>query len=146
MSISELKEDAKDRVASWHLRRKFFWILAIALIGFLIWAAVILYYPYSDGTRTGSLRKLSHKGFVFKTWEGELQMSGIPVVTDPNQLVTGGNVWNFSVSDGDAAVVNALKQAEANGSRVTLHYIERLKQFDWRGDTKYFVDGVTEVK
>ena len=88
MSISEIKDGVNTRIAALHLRRKFFWLLAIILLGVAIYSAIILYYPYSDGTRTGLLRKFSHKGYVFKTWEGELQMSAVMVPNDAS-----GAVW-----------------------------------------------------
>ena len=144
MAINEIGDSVKARVASWHLRRKFLWITAIVVLGLAIWAALILYYPYSDGTRTGLLRKLSHKGYVFKTWEGELQMSAVMVPNDGTNSVAGGNVWSFSVNDNDA--VKALQEAESTGKRVTLHYTEYTKQLFWRGETRYFVDRVTIVQ
>ncbi len=144
MAINEIGDSVKARVASWHLRRKFLWILAIITIIFALYAAFILYYPYSDGTRTGLLRKLSHKGYVFKTWEGELQMSAVMVPNDGTNSVAGGNVWSFSVNDNNA--VKALQEAESTGKRVTLHYTEYTKQLFWRGETRYFVDKVTIIQ
>ena len=144
MAINEIGDSVKARVASWHLRRKFLWILAIITIIFALYAAFILYYPYSDGTRTGLLRKLSHKGYVFKTWEGELQMSAVMVPNDGTNSVAGGNVWSFSVNDNDA--VKSLQEAESTGKRVTLHYTEYTKQLFWRGETRYFVDRVTIIQ
>ena len=144
MAINEIGDSVKARVASWHLRRKFLWILAIITIIFALYAAFILYYPYSDGTRTGLLRKLSHKGYVFKTWEGELQMSAVMVPNDGTNSVAGGNVWFFSVNDNNA--VKSLQEAESTGKRVTLHYTEYTKQLFWRGETKYFVDKVTIIQ
>jgi hypothetical protein len=144
MAINEIGDGIKDRIASWHLRRKFFWLLAIIVLGFALYSAFILYYPYSEGTRTGLLRKLSHKGYVFKTWEGELQMSAVLTPTDANGTVAGGNVWAFSVKE-DAAI-KGLQEAERTGKRVTLHYVEYTKQLFWRGETKYFVDGVTLIQ
>ena len=144
MSISEIKDGVNTRIAALHLRRKFFWLLAIILLGVAIYSAIILYYPYSDGTRTGLLRKFSHKGFVFKTWEGELQMSAVMVPNDASGAVAGGNVWSFSVTNN--AAVAELQKAESTGKRVTLHYTEYLKDLFWRGETKYFVDGVTIIQ
>jgi hypothetical protein len=143
MSIQEYSENLKNRVASWRLKRKLAWVTALVLLGLVAWVLIILYYPYSDGTRTGIVRKLSYKGYVFKTWEGELQMSGFLTPMDGTQIATGGNLWNFSVDNDRQDVVIALKEAESTGKRVTLHYVERLRQFDWRGDTKYFIDGVS---
>ena len=132
----------KDRIASWHLKRKFFWFLGIALLCFLVYTAFYVYYPYSEGTRTGYMRKLSNKGFVFKTWEGELQMPGITSASDGREMVTGGNIWLFSVKRGEDQVIKDLQEAEASNARVTLHYTQYLKQFNWRGETVYFVDKV----
>ena len=145
MSIQEYQDRAKNEVASWHLMRKLFWLIGIVLVGFIIYAALVVYYPYSEGTRTGVLQKLSHKGYVIKTWEGELQMRGIMTGQDPNQMNMGGNIWQFSVGRGEDAVIQALQSAEAKGARVTLHYTQYSKQFSWRGETVYFVDKVTEA-
>ena len=146
MGIQEYQDRAKNEVSSWHLMRKFLWIVAIAILGFIIFAAVIVYYPYSDGTRTGVLQKLSHKGYVIKTWEGELQMRGIMTPQDASSMNLGGNIWPFSVGRGEEDVIKALQAAEAKGSRVTLHYIQYSRQFNWRGETVYFVDKVTEAQ
>jgi hypothetical protein len=144
MSIDGLKEGLSNRIAAMHLRRKFFWLLAIILLGFAIYAAIILYYPYSEGTRSGILRKLSHKGMVFKTWEGELQMSAVMVPNPSDDNIAGGNIWLFSVKDD--ATIKALQDAEVSGKRVNMHYKEHLKMLFWRGDTRYFVDGVSVVQ
>ena len=144
MAIEEIGDNFKAKIASWHLRRKFFWLLGITVLIFAIYSAFILYYPYSDGTRTGILRKLSHKGYVFKTWEGELQMSALITPAEANGSVAGGNVWEFSVKE--RVAVEKLQEAERTGKRVTVHYVEYTKQLFWRGETKYFVDGVTLIQ
>jgi hypothetical protein len=125
--------------------RKFILLLSLVVVGFAIYAAFILYYPYSEGTRTGVLQKLSNKGYVIKTWEGELQMRGIMTPQDANQMNMGGNIWQFSVGRGEDAVVQALQAAEAKGARVTLHYTQYSRQFSWRGETVYFINKVTEA-
>ena len=145
MSYDNIGQSLKERIATWHLRRKFFWILGLITLGFIVYSLVILYFPYSEGTRSGVMRKLSNKGYVFKTWEGELQMSGIPSPVDMSQLATGGNIWNFSVARGSDGIISQLQDAEAKGKRVTVHYIQHLRQLDWRGETVYFVDKVTEA-
>jgi hypothetical protein len=140
MSIQEYQERAKAEVKSWRLLRKFIWLCVIALIGFIAYAAFYIYYPYSEGTRTGIMRKLSHKGFVFKTWEGELQMPAAIIsqgaTNDP--MMTNAGTWQFSVERGEDEVIKKLQEAEQKG----MHYKQYLKQFDWRGETVYFVDNV----
>jgi hypothetical protein len=146
MSIQEYQDRAHNEVASWRLMRKFFWLLGIVLVGFAIYAAVIVYYPYSEGTRTGVLQKLSHKGYVIKTWEGELQMRGVITPQDGANMNMGGNIWQFSVGRGEDGVIQALQNAEAKGARVTLHYTQYSRQFNWRGETAYFVTKVTDAQ
>lgn len=146
MSIQEYQDQAKSTVASWRLMRKFFWIVGIATVCFALYAAFIVYYPYSEGTRTGVLQKLSHKGYIIKTWEGELQMRGVMMPQDASQMNMGGNIWQFSVGRGEDAVIQALQAAEAKGARVTLNYTQYSRQFDWRGETVYFVTKVTEAQ
>ncbi|MDZ7877656.1 MAG: hypothetical protein U5L45_08300 [Saprospiraceae bacterium] len=144
--IQEYQDRAKSEVASWRLMRKLMWLLAILLIGFITYAAFIVYYPYSEGTRTGVLQKLSNKGYVIKTWEGELQMRGVLTPQDAGNMNIGGNIWLFSVGRDQDAVIQALQAAESKGSRVTLHYTQYSRQFDWRGETVYFVDKVTQAE
>jgi hypothetical protein len=147
MSIREYQRDAKATIASWNLRRKFFWALAILILGVVAYYSFYIFYPYSEGTRTGYVRKLSHKGFVFKTWEGELQMpmTTAAAPTDGSQMALGGNVWSFSVSSSNKQVIQSLQKAEQAGARVTLHYTQYLKQFDWRGETVYFINQVSQA-
>jgi hypothetical protein len=146
MSIQEYQDRAKNEVASWHLMRKFFWLVALAFIVFAIYAAFIVYWPFSEGTRTGVMQKLSHKGYVIKTWEGELQMRGVITPQDGSPMNMGGNIWQFSVGRGEDGVIQALQNAEAKGARVTLHYTQYSRQFGWRGETAYFVTKVTEAQ
>jgi hypothetical protein len=146
MSIQDYQDRAKSEVASWHLMRKFLWIVALLVVGFSIYAAAVVFYPYSEGTRTGVLQKLSHKGYVIKTWEGELQMRGVITPQDGSPMNMGGNIWQFSVGRGQDGVIQALQNAEAKGSRVTLHYTQYSRQFDWRGETVYFVNQVTDAQ
>ncbi len=67
---------------------------------------------YSDGTRAGVVTKLSHKGLIFKSWEGELQMGGLAV----------GGVPNTFRFNADEAAVEKLQAAMVSGQRVELAY------------------------
>lgn len=120
-------------------RRRLWKWLAVALgvvvilpaLVFTIWAGIALRYAYSDGYRTGFVQKFSKKGWVCKTWEGELSM-----VTLPGQAQER---WTFSVRDD--SIANVIR---ANmGSRVTLDYEEhRGVPTVCFGETPYFVVGV----
>jgi len=114
----------------------------IFLVVFLLIVGGVLYYItfgyYSDGTRVGSLVKLSRKGYVFKTYEGQLMVGGMSDGTGTFNSTT----WDFSVDDDNRSVVEALEYSQKTGQRVSLHYEEKFFQLPWNGDTKYFVIAV----
>lgn len=108
----------------------------IALFLLSIWACS---WTYSEGTRAGQLIKITKKGFVFKTNEGELNMGGLRIGTANDGLE--GNLWQFSVLD-----ENVLKQLEAaEGKRVKLSYKERFKSMPWQGETNNFIVAVEVI-
>ncbi len=107
--------------------------LVIGGIGFLVWSN----WTYSEGVRAGYLIKLSRKGYVFKTYEGQLNLGGF---RDSDQGNIVGNTWEFSV--GDKEVFEKLQKLE--GRKVNLHYKEIVRAMPWQGDTDYFVYKVEE--
>ncbi len=111
------------------MKKVLFKILAAILIIAIAWFAFIYYVPYSEGTRSGELIKISNKGVVFKTWEGEI-----------SQGISGAQIFSFSVLDKDKKVIESLKDFQGNYVKVS--YIERYDSFFFWGDTKYFI---TEV-
>jgi hypothetical protein len=113
-----------------------------SLIGFLVVAAVlfalytllVLSWSYSAGERAGFMQKLSHKGVVCKTWEGELQLVAMPGSMPEKFLFT---VREESV----AARINATM-----GKRVALTYEQHIGvPTSCFGETGYFVTDVREV-
>jgi hypothetical protein len=121
------------------LRRRRLWLVLLAvpflvLLGFTLYLALVLGWSYSDGERAGILQKFSRKGWVCKTYEGELAMSVVPGVAP--------TIWEFSVRD--ERVVPRL--SAAIGRRVVLHYAEhRGVPTNCFGHTDYFVDSVAIV-
>ena len=107
-------------------------ILAIVL-AVSAYIAVLYYATFSEGIRTGELIKFSHKGYVFKTWEGEL-----------SQGLSGSQKFAFSVMDNQPEVIEQLKQNQ--GKFVRIEYIERYGTFYWWGDTNYYITKVTPEK
>ncbi len=110
-------------------------LIIVPLSGMLLWVAVTLNYSYSEGTRTGFVQKLSRKGWICKTWEGELAMT-----TQPG---TAPQIFYFSVRSD--SVATAIEKVE--GSQVTLFYKEhRGVPTSCFGETAHFVDGVRGTK
>ncbi len=90
---------------------------------------------YSEGERAGTITRFSKRGYVFKTWEGELLLGGFSEGT--GQM--NAEKWQFSVDNGLDSTVNTVNEALRTGRRVTLYYEEKLFQFDFDGETKFFV-------
>lgn len=102
-----------------------------------VWFAVAA--DYSEGFRVGKIIKLSHRGYVFKTWEGTLDFGYLQ--TDPTAGVAT-RIWDFSVAPDAADVRKQIDEAIAGDYKVKLHYREKYVKLFWRGETRYFVTGV----
>lgn len=141
--IGETKKQISDTVSSGVSKTKKL-IKRLVLLAFLLGifaAGAYLFYAnwtYSNGTRTGYLVKISEKGYLFKTYEGQLNLGGFQA--NPDEVVIG-NVWNFSLQDD--VLYKQLQELE--GNKVTLHYKEINKSMPWQGDTNYFI-GKAEKK
>ena len=107
-------------------------ILAIVLAG-ASYISFLYYASFSDGMRTGELIKFSHKGYFFKTWEGEL-----------SQGLSGSQKFAFSVMDNEPEVIEHLKNNQ--GKFVRIEYIERYDTFLWWGDSNYYIIKVQPEK
>ena len=121
------------------MRKFLIWTSVLVLIGLIIYFLFATVYTYSDGNRAGRLIKFSHKGYVFKTYEGELNLGGI---NNTNGGVLINNIWEFSVND--KPVADSLLKLE--GKDLTFHYKEKMHAFSWQRDSRYIIDKVVEVK
>jgi hypothetical protein len=106
--------------------------LLLVLAGFLYWK---YYYTYSSGNRYGLLQKFSHKGNLFKTYEGEMILSS---VRGNNNIPIASEKFFFSVTNKNVAD----QLMNMQGKFVTIHYKEKNGVVSWRGDTPYIVDSV----
>jgi hypothetical protein len=104
-------------------------VLVLLAVGYF-W--LVLSWSYSSGERAGWVQKFSHKGWVCKTWEGELALVSLP----------GSSVEKFLFTVRDDAV--ARQVTAATGKRVTLHYEEKVGlPTNCFGETRHFVTSVT---
>lgn len=109
----------------------FFAILALVLMV----GAYYIFGSYSEGSRAGTIVKLSHRGVLIKTYEGQLNMGGVSGETGS----PASSLWDFSVDGGKDEIIKQLEEASLNGKRVKLYYKEKFFNLSWRGDTKYFI-------
>jgi len=110
--------------------------LVVVVLGvFALYAWAALHISYSEGDRAGYLQKFSRKGWICKTWEGELAMVNLPGAMP--------EVFAFTVRD-DAV---AARLNESLGQRVVLKYEEhRGMPTRCFGETGYFVTGVRPLE
>ena len=114
---------------------------------FVIWFSISLivvfglifywkyFYNYSEGYRAGLLQKVSYRGNVFKTYEGEMILSSVQSQTN---VTLASEKFLFSIDLKEVA----LKLEQFQGKYIVVHYREKNGVLPWRGDTKYVVDSV----
>ncbi len=127
--------------------RKFLiWFISITVVVLIIIGLMAYYMEYSDGFRVGQVIKLSKKGYVIKTWEGQLDQ-GFLAPADDATATTGiaTRIWNFSVHGKDELARKQIDSAISFGHKVKIYYKEKLWKFYFWGDTKYFVYKVERV-
>jgi hypothetical protein len=120
-------------------RRKWRWIAAAVLLapfaGFALYAWAALSFAYSKGERAGYLQKFSQKGWLCKTWEGEIAMANLPGAMP--------EIFRFTVRDDSVATV----LSGLSGQRVAIYYEQhRGVPTSCFGETEYFVKGVQRIQ
>ena len=119
------------RKRRWKLKAGLAGCLLLPVLFVAFYTFVVLTFDYSEGNRAGYLQKFSRKGWLCKTYEGELAVTSVPGVAP--------TIWEFSVRDREVA----RQLTNASGKRVVLFYEEHrgvpTKCF---GATNYFVDSV----
>jgi hypothetical protein len=124
------------RVQRWLRRLRNFVLLLTLLLatGVALWIWAALAFSYSSGDRAGYVQKFSKKGWLCKTWEGELALVSLPGAMP--------EMFAFTVRD-PAVAAEVNKQL---GHRVTLSYEQHLGLPSCFGETEYFVKGVRRVE
>jgi hypothetical protein len=128
-----------DTVAKQSSGKKWMVIVLAIVIAGVVSTFLIFNYTYSEGSRAGVLIKFSKKGYVFKTYEGELNIGGMGNIPNTAQV---NSIWAFSVRDN--ATADILMKLE--GKQLSLHYQQIIKNMVWDGETDYFVDGVKVIE
>ena len=109
-------------------------VIALPALAMFLWSVIALKWSYSEGHRAGYVQKFSKKGWVCKTWEGDLSMINIPGAAPER--------WMFTVrNDSLAQVINGYM-----GRQVSLQYEEHPGvPTSCFGETRYYVTGVSLV-
>lgn len=115
------------------MKRALGYVLLTILLGITAYITFLYFATYSQGLRAGELIKVSHKGVLFKTWEGEM-----------SQGISGAQIFSFSVLDRNKKVIEDLQKMQGQYVKVT--YVERFRTFPWWGDSRYFIINVEKEK
>jgi hypothetical protein len=118
--------------------RKYFYIVLTFFIfivaAYIYWS---FFFTFSDGYRTGMLQEFSHKGNIFKTYEGEMILSSV----QSNKNVTlASEKFLFSVTDKNVA----FRLDTLQGRNVIVHYTQKNNTLPWRGETTFIVNSVKQ--
>ena len=126
-------------------------LVLVLLVVLLIGAATLAFLQfasYSEGFRVGTIQKISKKGFLLKTYEGELTQGMIETNVDP---ASGGGtgvstrIWYFSAEKSEP-LLQAMDHAIETNKRVKLFYHERYARLPWVGESAYVVYKVEELQ
>jgi hypothetical protein len=112
-------------------RGKFFFILFLVAAFLVYW---FYFNVFSDGERKGTLIKITHKGNIFKTDEGEMWLSCRNTI----------NAEKFFFSVTNDSIANVLKNLQDECIQLT--YKQYRARLPWRGDSKYMVTGVIKIQ
>lgn len=124
---------SKGKVIGWTITL----IILALLAGFCYFKFL---WVFSDGTKTGELNSLTYTGYLFKTYEGEIILTGYGN-KNGNGTVQSKN-FKFSVANKEVAE----QLIHLTGHRVTVHYKEYKGTLPWRGYERSIVDTVTELE
>ena len=115
------------------------WILVIGLLVLAGFCYYKFFWVFSDGTKTGELNSLTYTGYIWKTYEGEIILTGYGNKNATGQVQSKN--FKFSVADKDVAE----QLTKLTGERVTVHYKEYKGALPWRGYERAVVDLVVSA-
>ena len=110
-------------------------VIIIALIGFIYWR---YFFVFAEGTKAGVLNTFQKKGYLFKTYEGQLIQSGFR--GNPTTAIQS-NQFSFSVTDETVA----RKLMENSGKDMEIHYKRYVGTLPWRGMQPFIIDSVYQI-
>lgn len=111
--------------------------VAVILLGAISWFYFRYERPFGEGVKAGTLNYVVYKGYIWKTYEGEVILAGFQ-----NKPALQSNEFTFSIES--EAVAKKLELA--SGKEVQLHYHEYLGALPWRGVSKFVVDSVVSIR
>jgi hypothetical protein len=114
------------------------------LVGVIVLVVAIIFYfrygrPFGEGVKAGTLNYVVYKGWLWKTYEGEVILAGFQ-----NKVNSSLQSNEFTFSIDNEAVAKRLELA--SGKEVQLHYYEYVGTLPWRGVSKFIVDSIVSIQ
>jgi hypothetical protein len=137
-------DSTASKVSKWSvikrkIRKIFYWFITLIVIFLGIFIYWKYFYTYSNGYRAGLLQKFSHKGNIFKTYEGEMILSS---VSSNMNVAIASEKFYFSVKN-----TNLARQLDTiQGQMVIVHYRQKNGVLFWNGESEYLVDSVRRIR
>ncbi|HEX2921682.1 MAG TPA: hypothetical protein VHO50_11015 [Bacteroidales bacterium] len=133
--MTKLTETNAWKVSVRKTKKVLKWAAFIAIISVIIFVYFQYFYTYSDGYRAGLLQKFSHKGSIFKTYEGELILSSVSSTKD---VTLASEKFFFTLTNRN--LIRAFDTLQ--GENVIVHYKQKNSPLFFRGDSEYLVDSI----
>ena len=133
--VASISKSSKWSAFTGKMKKLFIWfcVLVFIMISSLIYWKY--FYTYSEGYRAGLLQKFSHKGTLFKTYEGEMILSSVATTRD---VAIASEKFFFTLIN-----KKLIRQFDTlQGNMVIVHYKQKNNRVFWRGDSPYLVDSV----
>ena len=137
-------DSASATVSKWSeikrkIKKALFLFVALILIILAIFIYWKYFYTFSDGYRAGLLQKFSHKGNIFKTYEGEMILSSVS--SNTNVAIASEKFYFSVISQSLAQKLDTIQ-----GQMVIVHYRQKNGVLFWHGDSPYLVDSVKRIR
>ncbi|MHB1922795.1 MAG: hypothetical protein ACYCOO_11220 [Chitinophagaceae bacterium] len=114
-------------------------LISVLVVTLFTFCYLRFYYPYGEGNKSGLLIQFLRKGYVFKTYEGQLIQADQPGYS---HSTLGSQPFSFSVQGSGLADSLML----LGGKLVVLHYEQYFGSLPWRGQSKNIVDKIVFVQ
>ena len=118
-------------------------VLLAILVVLLLFVAFSYWGVYENGVMAGKVLRISEKGYMFKTYEGKLDLETFGALKGTSPIAS---TFDFSVERKEKEIIKQLESVSLSGERVNLHFKKRYMKFPWRGETKYFITEVERSK
>ena len=103
-------------------------------------------WKYSEGDRVGMVNKISKKGALWETYEGQMALEGI---SSSGQSL-GANVWDFAIDNylpesKRLELADKVRTYMDSGQKVKIHYVEMVKTLPWRSESDHLIQSIEPI-